>query len=179
MARCSTSWSLALYFIATHWVADAPASAAEFYAIVERNGTVALCLSNGAILFPDRCAGNGRLTIVEPIKEGTVVWRSAIGTVSLENEAPNNPQCALGHAKWDSKAEKVVSTGRKITKTDRIVFLKRLNKSLPEGAQIIEDDVTAFALDLDDDGRQEIVFVASNLTRVADQWGETRQRILI
>jgi hypothetical protein len=167
MARCSTALFLALYVIYVWWVTDTPASAAEFYAVVERNGTVALCLSNGSILFSDRCAGKGRLTIVEPLKEGAVVWRSAMGTVSLENETPNT-QCALSRAKWDPKAEQVISTGRKITRIDRAALLKRLN--LPDGPELIEDDVTAFALDLDNDGKEEIVFVASNLARVADHW---------
>jgi hypothetical protein len=147
------------------WVTDTPANAAEFYSVVERNGTVVLCLSNGSLLFSDRCAGDGRLTIVEPIKEGTVVWRSVTGTVSREDETPNS--CALSHAKWDPKNEKVISTGRKITKTDRTTLLQRLSQSkVPEAAELIEDDITAFALDLDNDGKDEVVFAASNLTRL-------------
>src|SRR6516165_3094679 len=112
MARHSIALFLAVHIMYAWWVTDTPANAAEFYSVVERNGTVVLCLSNGSILFSDRCAGDGRLTIVEPIKEGTVVWRSVTGTVSFENETT----CALSHAKWDPKTEKVISTGRKITK---------------------------------------------------------------
>ena len=170
MARHSIPLVLAAHIMNAWWVTDIPANAAEFYSVVERNGTVVLCLSQGLILFSDRCAGDGRLTIVEPIKEGPVVWRSATGTVSLENETPNT-QCALSRAKWDPKTEKVISTGRQITKTDRAALLQRLSRSkLPGAAEFIEDDITAFALDLDNDGKQEIVFVASNLTRVAEHW---------
>src|SRR5215470_18646519 len=128
MARHSIPLVLVAHIMNAWWVTHIPANAAEFYSVVERNGTVVLCLSQGSILFSDRCAGDGRLTIVEPIKEGPVVWRSATGTVSLENETPNT-QCALSHAKWDPKTEKVVSTGRKITKADRADILKRLNWS--------------------------------------------------
>jgi hypothetical protein len=173
MARCSTALFLSLHFIYAWWVTYTPANAAEFYAVVERNGSVAFCLSGGSILFSDRCAGKGRLTVVEPIKEGTVVWRSAIGTVSLEN--PPNTQCPLSHAKWDPKSEQVISAGRKITKIDRTTLLKRLHRSmLPNVEELIEDDITAFALDLDNDGEEEIVFVASNLARVDEQWERER-----
>jgi len=164
---------LAVHIIVAGWAADNPGNAAEFYSVVERNGTVLLCLSKGSILFSDRCAGDGRLTIVEPIKEGAVVWRSATGTVSLENQTPEtaNSKCLLSHAKWDPKAEQVVSTGKKITKADRTVLLNQLKQGLLlGGAELIEDDITAFALDLDNDGKQEIMFTASNLTRVARDW---------
>ncbi|HEX7936362.1 MAG TPA: hypothetical protein VF573_25275 [Paraburkholderia sp.] len=143
------------------------AHAADFYAIVEREGTVALCLSKGALVFADRCEGNGRLSIVEPIKEGAVVWRSAMGAVSLEN-GTQNAQCALSHAKWDPKSEEVISAGRKIAKVDRIDLLKRLKQSLFRDEDVVEDDIAAFALDLDGDGKEEIVFAASNLKRLGD-----------
>src|SRR5262249_2602418 len=143
------------------------ANAADFYSIVESDGSLVLCLSNGSILFSDRCTGDGRLTIVEPIKEGTVVWRSATGTVSLENQTPD-PECALSHAKWDQEAEQIISTGKNITKADRTVLLNQLKPFLG-GAELIENDITAFALDLDNDGKQETVFEASNLTRVAQK----------
>jgi hypothetical protein len=164
MARQSIRLFLAVHIMCAWWATDTPANAAEFYSVVERNGTVVLCLSSGSVLFSDRCAGDGRLTIVEPIKEGPVVWRSVMGTVSLE---PPNSQCALSHAKWDPKTEKVISTGRKITKTDRVALLQRLSQmKVPGAAELIEDDITAFALDLDNDGKQEIVFAASNLSRL-------------
>jgi hypothetical protein len=159
----------AIHVLWTLCLTDTAVKAAEFYAVVERNGTVALCLSKGALLFADRCEGNGRLSVVQPVKQGTVVWRAAIGTVSLENSTPNS-QCALSHAKWDPKSEEAISTGRKIGKVDRTDLLKRLKKNLLKEAEVIEDDITAFALDLDGDGKDEIVFVASNLKRVADHY---------
>jgi hypothetical protein len=156
------------FFVAWTWcLTDTGVNAAEFYAVTEQDGTVAFCISKGALLFADRCEGNGRLSIVQPIKEGTVVWRSATGTVSLENDT-QNPECALSHAKWDPKSEGVVSTGRKLAKFDRTELLKRLKQNLLKDAEVVEDDITAFALDLDGDGKEEIVFVASNLKRVAD-----------
>src|SRR5262249_41730064 len=115
------------------------ANAADFYSIVESDGTVVLCLSNGSILFSDRCSGHGRLTIVQPMNEGTVVWRSATGTVSLENRMPD-PECARSRAKWDQKAEQVISTGKKITKADRTVLLNQM-KSFPGGVELIEKDI--------------------------------------
>jgi hypothetical protein len=183
VARHGIPLYLAVHLICAWWGADTPVDAAEFYAVVERSGAVALCLSKGSILFADRCTGDGRLTIVEPIKEGAVVWRSAAGTVSLEN-GTQNPQCALSRAKWDPKAEKVVSTGRKITKTDRAALLKRLSGSkLPEVAELVEDDdITAFTLDLDGDGKEETVFAASNFTRLNGLWlgdKETRRYVIL
>jgi hypothetical protein len=88
MARYTVPLYLAVHIICAWGISDTRANAAEFYSVVERDGTVALCLSKGSILFSDRCAGDGRLTIVEPIREGAVVWRSVAGTVSLENETP-------------------------------------------------------------------------------------------
>jgi hypothetical protein len=160
---------LAFHVFWTWCLTDTGASAAEFYAVAERDGTVAFCISKGALLFADRCEGSGRLSIVQPIKEGMVVWRSAMGTVSLENET-QNPQCALSRAKWDPKSEEVISTGRKLAKFDRTELLKRLKQNLLKNAEVVEEDITAFALDLDGDGKDEIVFVASNLKRVADHF---------
>jgi hypothetical protein len=175
MARYSISLYLAVHIICAWWGADTAAGDAEFYSVVERNGTVVLCLSKGAILFADRCAGDGRLTIVEPIKEGPVVWRSVTGTVSLENETAN-PDCALGQAKWDSKTEKAVSTGRKITKADRAALLQKLTShNFPAGSEFVEGDITAFTIDLDNDGKEEIVFAASNLDRVAKLWASDQK----
>lgn len=145
-----------------------PGHAQEFYAVAEREGTVAICMSKGALLFPDRCKGSGRISIVQPIKEGAVVWRSAIGTVSLENPS-ENPECALSHAKWDPKNEEVISTGRKIAKVDRANLLARLKQSLLKDVDVVEDDIMAFALDLDGDGKDETVFEVSNLKRLIDR----------
>lgn len=155
---------------------DIAVSAAEFYAVVERNGTVALCLSRGALLFADRCEGNGRLSIVQPIKEGIVVWRSATGAVSLKNES-QNAECALSHATWDQKREEVVSTGKKIAKVNRTDLLKRLKQDLLKEADVTEGDILAFALDLDNDGKDETVFVASNVKRIADHYSDDSKPI--
>jgi hypothetical protein len=38
--------NLAVHVIYAWWVADAPANAAEFYSVAERNGTVVLCLND-------------------------------------------------------------------------------------------------------------------------------------
>ena len=98
--------------------------------------------------------------------------------MSRENEAPNS--CALSHAKWDPKAEKVISTGRKITKTDRVALLQRLSQmKVPGAAELIEDDITAFALDLDNDGKQETVFTASNLTRLDTLFWRDKKHVLM
>jgi hypothetical protein len=153
----------------------APAQQHNFHAIVEQNGTVVLCLSRGDLLFSDRCAVTGRLMIVQPVREGTVVWRSVIGTVVMENEAPQNPDCALGRAKWDSKTERATSSGKRIRKVEPAEVLARLDKTLPERASLAESDITAFALDLDNDGIDEIVFRASNLQRVIDLHEKTRE----
>jgi hypothetical protein len=166
----------AFHVLWTFCLTGTAVNAAEFYAIVERDGTVGLCLAKGAIVFADRCEGNGRLSIVQPLKEGAVVWRSAMGTVSLEN---TNPGCALSHAKWDTKTEEVIPTGRKISKVDRTDLMKRLiEQKLFKKTEIIEDDITAFALDLDGDGKDEIVFVASNLKRVADHYTDNERSVL-
>jgi hypothetical protein len=99
----------------------------------------------------------------------------AIGNRNVSLENPPNTQCPLSHAKWDPKSEQVISAGRKITKIDRTTLLKRLHRSmLPNVEELIEDDITAFALDLDNDGEEEIVFVASNLARVDEQWERER-----
>jgi hypothetical protein len=90
-----------------------------------------------------------------------------MGTVSLENRTPN-AQCALSHAKWDPKSEETISAGRKIAKIDRADLLKRLKQNLLKDAEVVEDDIVAFALDLDGDGKEEVVFAASNLKRLGD-----------
>ena len=94
-----------------------------------------------------------------------------MGTVSLENDTPNT-ECALSRAKWDPKSEEVISTGRKIGKIDRTDLLKRLKHCLLKEDEVVEDDIIAFALDLDNDGKEETVFVASSLKRVADHYSD-------
>lgn len=68
------------------------------------------------------------------------------------------------------KSEQVLSTGRKITDADRGELLRRLKILLLKDADVVEKDINAFAVDLDNDGKQEIVFVASNLERIADHY---------
>ena len=143
---------------------------------MERDGTVALCLSKGALLFADRCEGDGRLSIVQPIKEGAVVWRSALGTIALENDTPNK-ECALSHAKWDPKSEEVVATGKKITKVDKADLVKRLKQQMLKEVDVVEGDITAFGLDVDGDGKEEIVFVASSPERAADRYANDDKRV--
>jgi hypothetical protein len=157
----------AFHFFWAWYVTDSAVEAAEFTAIVEQDGTVAHCLSNGSLLFADRCEGNGRLSIVQPIKEGEVVLRFATGTIALANDSKNE-ECALSHAKWDSKVEEAISTEKKVTKVDRAGLLKRLKTFLLKDVDATESDVSAFGLDLDGDGKEEIVFVISNLDRLAD-----------
>jgi hypothetical protein len=147
----------------------------DLHAIVEQNGTVVLCLSRVDLLFSDQCAGAGRLMIVQPVREGAVVWRSAIGTVVMENAAPQNPDCVLSRAKWDSKAERAISSGKRIRKIEAAEVLARLDKTFPKRASLTESDITAFALDLDNDGIDEIVFSASNVQRVVDLHEKTRE----
>lgn len=136
------------------------------HAIVERDGTVVLCLARSQILFADRCAGTGRLMIVQPMQEGAVVWRTVVGTIVIENESPQNPDCALSRAKWDPKAERIISSGKSIQAIDPSWVLGQIDKKAP-GIDLLEDgDFEAFALDLNNDGQDEIVFRASNVERV-------------
>jgi hypothetical protein len=149
-------------------VVAAPAAQPQgFHAIVERSGAVVLCVSNGEILFPDRCAGNGRLLIVQPIQEGDVAQVSATGVVAMENESPQNPDCALSRAKWDRKTERKTSTGRKIQKIPPGEVAQQLNKIYQGKANLLAQDISAFGLDLDDDGREEIIYAADNVPRIA------------
>jgi hypothetical protein len=158
--------------------APAPApqpQAASFHAIVERNGAVVLCISNGEILFPDRCAGSGRLSIVQPIEEGEVVLVTATGVVTMENEAPQNPDCALSKAKWDPKTEQTKPTGRKIRKIPPEAVAQQLNKVYTGRANFMPEDVASFGLDLDNDGREDIIYVADNVSRLAALHEKTQQ----
>jgi hypothetical protein len=144
----------------------APAAQPQgFYAIVERNGAVVLCVSNNEILFPDRCTGTGRLLIVQPIEEGEVAWVSATGVVAMENKSPQNPDCALSRAKWDPKAERKTSTGRELRKIQPAAVVQKLNKSYQ--SDLVPSDVSSIGIDLDNDGREDIVYAADSVPRVA------------
>jgi hypothetical protein len=151
----------------------APAQQPELHAIVERDGTVVLCILNGEILFSDRCAGNGRLMIVQPIEEGEVVWRSAFGTVVMENESPQNPDCALSRAKWDPTTEHAIPTGKRIRKVPTARALPLLVEKW--AGLLTESDISAFTLDLDNDGLDEMIVSASNVMRVASLHEQTGQ----
>jgi len=143
------------------------------HAIVERDRAVVLCLARAQLLFADRCAGAGRLTIVQPVQEGAVVWRSVVGTIVIENESPQNPDCALGRAKWNPKDERTVSSGKSIQTIDPAWVLGQMDKKSLGVEHLEEGDFEAFALDLDNDGQDEIVFRASNVERVAKLYERT------
>ena len=142
------------------------AQPSSIHAIVEPNGTVVLCLVNGEILLPDRCAGTGSLAIVQPIKEGEVVWVSATGVVAKESQSPENPDCAVSRATWDSTSERTTSTGRKLRKIPSEAVAQQLGKIQPGNAELMPEDISAFGLDLDGDGREDIVYAADNVSRI-------------
>jgi hypothetical protein len=102
----------------------------ELHAIVQPSGAVVLCILRGEILFADRCEGTGRLTIVQPAEEGPVVWRVATGTVTMENDAPQNPDCAVSRAKWDPKSEQTVPAGKRIRKVEPVAVWAQINESV-------------------------------------------------
>jgi hypothetical protein len=161
-------------FLAAIFLAASPVSAQELslqepnlYAIAERDGSVVLCLSKAQILFADRCAGTGRLMIVQPVQEGEIVWRTAVGTIAIESEPNQNPDCGVSRAKWSPRDERAVPSGKRIRKVDPSSLLTPLNKQRVIKAPLLADDISAYSLDLDNDGKDEIIFTASNLDRVS------------
>jgi hypothetical protein len=172
-----TSLYLALGTVVGAAGADiARAQQADFHAIVEPGGEVVLCVSSGDILFPDQCAGSGELMIVQPIQEGPITWRSASGNVALENQSPQNRDCALSRAKWDKRTERTAVSGKTVRKVDPAMVLARLDeKHTPRYADLLEVDIEAFALDLDNDGSEEIVFSASNVRRLVELHEKSQQ----
>jgi hypothetical protein len=152
-----------------------PPQAANFHAIVERDGAVVLCISNGGILFPDRCAGSGRLSVVQPIAEGEVTLVTATGVVTMENESPQNPDCALSKAKWDPATEKRTPTGRKIRQIPAAAVAQQLNKVYAGHVSFEPEDISAFGVDLDSDGKEDIIYVADNVSRLAKLNEKTQQ----
>ena len=155
--------------------APLPASASGFHAIVEPGGAVVLCVSNGEIILPDRCVGTGQLLIVQPIKEGEVVWVSATGTVAMENESPQNPDCALSRAKWDAKTELVTPTGRKLRIIPPEAVVQQLSRIYGSDANLMPADIAVFGLDLDNDGREDIIYAADNVPRIVKLNEQTDQ----
>jgi hypothetical protein len=150
-----------------------PVQASDFHAIVEPSGAVVLCVSSGEIQFPDRCVGTGRLLMVQPIKEAEVASIAAPGVVAMENESPQNPDCALSRAKWDSTSEVTTPMGRKLRKIPSEAVVQQLNKIYQ--ANLTAEDISAFGLDLDNDGREDIVYAADNVSRIAKLNDKTGQ----
>jgi hypothetical protein len=152
------------------WLLLTADASADFHAVVEQDGTVAYCVSNGSILFGDTCEGRGRLSIVQPVTEGPVVLKSAVGTVKLENGSPQNSECAQSKAHWSIAKENSVQTKAHVKGADRADLLRRLKTFLLKDLDALESDITtAFEVDLDGDGNNEIIFISSNLDRVADK----------
>ena len=148
-------------------VALAPAQPTDFHAIVEPDGKVVLCVSAGQILFADRCEGTGRLTIVQPMQEGPVVWRTAFGSVVMENESPQNPACALSRAKWDRTSERAIPSGKTIKRVVPNLVRRHIDTTLPGMELITDEDIAGFKLDLDNEGEDETIFVADSVPRVS------------
>jgi hypothetical protein len=139
----------------------------DFHAVVERDGAVVLCVSNGETLLPDRCAGTGRLWIVQPLEEGEAVSVEASGVVAMENKSPQNPECALSRAQWDPTTERTTSTGRKLRNIPPELVAQHLNRIYPGKANLLAEDISAFGLDLNNDGHEDIIYTASNVPRIA------------
>jgi hypothetical protein len=158
----------------------ARAQQSDFHATVEPDGKVVLCLAKGELLFADKCAGTGRLSIVQPIKEGPVNWRFATGTVTLENEGP---ECTRSQATWDTRTERSAPSGKRIDLVDPAAVLAQLDSrrpgqfdmKIPGREHLTEADVTAFALDLDNDGKDETVYVADNVPRISELNQKTQE----
>jgi hypothetical protein len=131
----------------------------DFHAVVDRDGTVLLCVSKGQILFSDRCVGSGRLTIVQPLEEGSITWRTATGTVTMSNEVPN-PDCAISHATWKQGSEKATPSGKRIAKVDRAHITFEPYFPVPE--EFRTGVLAAFSLDLNNDGKDDIAFTVDN-----------------
>ena len=93
------------------------------------------------------------------------MWRIAKGVVTMENESPQNPDCAMGRARWNAGDEVANPSGIKIAKVPPATVLGRLDKSL--AVNLVPDDINAFAVDMDGDESDEVVYVASNLNRIA------------
>jgi hypothetical protein len=163
-------------FIAILSVANLPRAAgaqAGLDAIVEKDGSVVLCIAKGGILFADRCEGAGRLRIVQPLVEGPITWRGADGTIAME--PADSPNCALSKAKWDTDKERTARSGKQIRKVDGAKVLAQIDKTFPDIADLKAEEIKAFALDLDNDGKDEIVFTASNLDRMIALYDKTEK----
>ena len=69
----------------------------------------------------------------------------------------------MSRAKWDPKTEQATSTGRKIRKIPAGAVAQQLNKVYASQANLMPEDVTAFGFDLDNDGSEEIVYIANSV----------------
>lgn len=153
---------------------DRASAQAALDAIVEKDGAVILCFARGGILFADRCEGAGRLRIAQPLIEGPITWRGADGTIAME--PADSPNCALSKAKWDTGFERTARSGKQVRKVDGAKVLAQIDKKYyPDIAEIRAEDIEAYALDLDNDGKDEIVFKASNASRAFALHGKTEK----
>ncbi len=88
----------------------------------------------------------------------------------MQNESPQNPGCALGRAKWDPRSERSIASGKRISRVDPAWVVAPL-----KDPNVTEADVTAFALDLDNDGQDEIVFGVDTVPRIAGLNEKTKE----
>jgi hypothetical protein len=132
---------------------------------VGADGSVVLCVTKGQIVFADRCAGSGRLSIVQPIKEGPVAWRTAVGKVE-----PPKDRCSLSRATWEKAGERAVASEKRV----RLVPATELSgEKFPVSADLKRGEFTGFALDLDNDGEEDFVFAFDNTQLVAAEHEKT------
>ena len=94
----------------------------------------------------------------------------------MENKSPQNPDCALSRAKWDPTSERTSPAGRKIRAIPAAAVAQQLNKVYPGEANLLPEDIlAAFALDLDNDGKEEIIYIADSTPRFAKLHETTKQ----
>ena len=86
-----------------------------------------------------------------------------------------NPDCAISRAKWDPNTEQASSTGRKIRKIPPGAVAQQLNKVYPAKRTCCRKTYRRFGFDLDNDGKEEIIYIADNITRLADLHEKTKQ----
>src|SRR5262249_48169183 len=78
--------------------------------------------------------------------------------------------------KWDQKIERTTFTGRKIRTIPPEAVARQLKKiHSGKAVDVMPDDVSAFGLDLDNDGREDIVYAVDNVPRVAKLHENTGQ----
>ena len=82
-------------------------------------------------------------------------------------EPADSPDCALSKAKWDTEKERTARSGKQIRKVSGAAVLARIDKDYPDIKEFKPEDITAFSLDLDNDGKDEIIFHADNGERLS------------